>query len=133
MPLLPGWRKEGSKYVSGNAEPVSKRQYDNARARAIGFENYSQFQRIGKRQHYKDWLASYSQEKGTSERKARALDSEYHRLYTETFITTRKNGRRTEKDAAKMSSAPNSPFAKFLEEIGARERGATYNVGETPR
>lgn len=60
------WEREGFS---------SRRQYENSRARAAGFENYSQYQRLRKDPEYQNLLDGLARTTGQDARTLRRLDS----------------------------------------------------------
>lgn len=100
-------------------EIISRRQYENERARNEGFSSWSEYQGLARDQTYRRWLSLYADEHGVSENEARKITSDFNRSYT------RAAGDGWSRDAQ-------GSFADFLVDIGEREAEWEWDVGDTP-
>ena len=127
-PLLPGWsRAAGSgrreRYVSPTGEEVSRRQYENARAREAGFQSWSHYQRIaGARRHgarrYQRFASIYADKTGQSLKRVRGPSSDFTGMYFATDFN---------------DVSPDGSLSHFLVKMGLREPETSYPVGSSPR
>ncbi len=114
---LSGWtRLSAARYRSPEGEEVSRRQYDNARLRAIGFKSRSE----------REKLAGWS----TGEKLARDIAAKEGRsvravkrdpAFLRTAIGARREG---------MRGGPRSASARLLADAGLRDPGARNKIGE---
>lgn len=122
---LDEWERTGSPSAERyrnrrTGEELSRRQMENRRARASGWESWSEYQRVrrkGRGIHRFTEMAE--EEKGISSRKLAAPESKFMQKYRKAYragFTTGKSG----------------AFADFLEYIEVRPKDADYQVGDTP-
>lgn len=105
--------------INPQGHNVSYAQYLNAQARMSGFKSHSDYRKFAKKQ--KATLAYFRKGQGGAPKAKIALGSDNLKLFKEGLFGPHRR-----------SIAPGSPLATFLEAIGWRPKGATYDVGETP-
>lgn len=131
MAALPGWTRLGGRaerYRNPQGEEVSRRQYENARARAAGWANWSEYQRTRKSDDYNRWLNKAIDEQGLTRRDI-GVSSDFSRHYLDV-----KSARAYARDTGDESDLrdPNGTLADFLVYIGARDAEDWWDVGDTP-
>lgn len=136
MALLRGWRRvsesgrQGSgrrgrpveRFISPDGREVSRRAYDNARARAAGFKNMSEYERIAASPKFRNFARRYRDNKHPDRRidAVTGVGSRFTRMYVKGPLR------------APRGRSPRGPMARFLVFIGQREPNAQYPVGGTP-
>lgn len=123
MATLPGWQRLGGsaeRFRDPAGRVVSRRQYENVRARGAGWRSWSEYQRTRKSPQFK-----------------RAIrDAELTRREVgPTAPISRKWNKVLE---ARANDAPNlydpdGPLADYLIYIGRRQKDDWWDVGDTPQ
>ena len=124
-----GWTKlEGTaeQYLSPSGEIVSRRQYDNARARELGWENRSQFERRYQDKTYLWAWRQYRRENNLSIGAARRADRMGGPLNKKLRAAQQTGWGKTA-----AGRDPRGPMSQLLIEMGMRDPAATYPVGDT--
>lgn len=124
-----GWTKlpgTAERYLSPSGEIVSRRQYDNERAKELGWENRAQFERRYDDPTYLWAWRRYMRENKLSIQAARRADRMGGRLSTEL-----RKAQATGWGKTKEGRDPHGPMAQMLVDIGLRDPTATYPVGDT--
>lgn len=103
---------------------ISRRQYENIRARKSGWKSWSEYQRTVKTDDWLKWRGNYARRNDLAYNKAGALDSKFSRMFT-------KVKRVRERDSSLLYD-PDGPLAELLVMIGLRRPDAEYDVGDTP-
>ncbi len=115
----PGWRlttvNGTRKAINPQGQIVAYNQYLNAQARRSGFTSHSDYRKRAKVIKY------FRDKKGGIASRDLKLGSEGLRLLHTALFGPVKN-----------DYAPGGAWAKALEEMGWRPKGATYAVGDTP-
>lgn len=127
MAVLPGWKRLGGsaeRYRNPSGEVVSRRQYENERARRAGWRNWSDYQRERKSDDYNRWLNIAIDKQGLT-RKDIGMASDFSRQYLSVQLA-----RRTGDDDALRD--PEGTLANFLVYLGLRQPGDWWDVGDTP-
>lgn len=146
MASLKGWEKVPGRaqYRNPAGEVVSRRQYDNARAREVGFSSYKQWEKLShygrkasdpSRERGRDfhrWSQQWAKQHGQKPKEARRLDSEFAKQFAQTMIHQKGKNKGQFKSPARMSKKAGGPLAKLLEGVGYRQSGAGYKVGNSP-
>jgi hypothetical protein len=114
---LPGSARRFENTETG--ETLSRRQYENIRAREYGFDSWSQYQNLGRDQTYKRWLDMHAERHGISIAEARKMDSDFNEKYTAA-------------QNSDWSTNADGDFADLLVDIGEREDDWEWDVGDTP-
>lgn len=114
----PGWRPipgdPARRAVNPQGEVVSRRAYLDAQARQSGFRSYAAYSKNAK------VISSFrNAPKG---KKLLQLGSPHLATLNRLIL----------KPVGPNSTAPGSPLATFLEDLGLRPAGALYDVGDTP-
>lgn len=114
----PGWKLKTingtRRAINPQGQNVSYGQYLNAQARMSGFKSHSDYRKRAKN------VAIF---RTTSAAKAKLkLGSPDLKFLKERLLTPN----------MKNDPAPGGRLARFLEDIGWREKNATYDVGDTP-
>ncbi len=100
--------------INPEGKNVSYAQYLNAQARLSGFKSHSDYRKYASKiKGYRDTLQA---------KKALRLGSPQLRFLKEQILTPNKVN----------DVKPGGPLARFLEDIGRREKNAPYAVGDTP-
>lgn len=121
-----GWKKlpgSAERYLSPEGEIVSRRQYDNTRAEALGWHNRSEFER-----RYDDptyyWAArKIANKQGVRIQKIDRMGSKESQVLLK--------AKRTGWGKTREGRSPKGPMAKMLVDMGLRDPSATYAVGNT--
>lgn len=124
-----GWTKlpgTAERYLSPSGEVVSRRQYDNERAKQLGWENRSQFEARYQDTTYLWALRKYQRENKMSIGQVRRLD----RMGGPLSQKLRK-AQATGWGKTKEGRSPKGPMSQLLIELGLRDPTATYAVGDT--
>ena len=124
MPRLSGWTRlpgTAERYRKPDGEVVSRRQYDNARARAKGHTSYSQFQRMRKDRRYVLGERDAVLQQGITKYSTRRLESEYNTLYTAMIADA----------GPDRDLSWNGPLGQYLVYTGDREADWRFDVGQT--
>lgn len=108
----------------------SRRAYEDARARAMGYSSYREWQQLRHDPQYKRWLQAASRTTGESVSKLRRLDSELSRRMA---AVIRSGALRPREERPSGWNRSGGPLARLLEYTGLREQDAPYRVGESPR
>lgn len=132
---LPG---SARRYRTPRGEVISRRQYDNLRARQAGFESRSEIERFrqssaGRRWRFK--LRSHDPSaRGDWQTMHAAYEVERRRQRLPTHLTTDRWGKPVEytrdEDDPELVAA-GGPLDELLVALGHRDPGASWNVGET--
>lgn len=126
--------KSGKWQTVTPGERVSRRQYENVRFQANGWESKAEYERIarakrplrmydqGRHVHeadaYRTWARIYSEEHATPVPKG--PDNEYSRAFAAALHDKFRD------------TSPDSPFAKLLVIVGIRDESWQWDVGDTP-
>lgn len=82
MATLPGWQRvTRNTFLDPEGNAVSRRQYDNARARSAGFNNYEEYRRATADPVYATYLDSYVASSTDTYSSARRVDSDFNRAW----------------------------------------------------
>lgn len=118
---LPGWTKvSAARYRNPEGEEVSRRQYDNARLRALGFRSRAERERVSSDPQLRHFAQLIAQREGRSERSV-ARDPAYAKVAGEAYRT--RMGRRG-------GDEPGGAAARVLTMAGLRDADAENKVGE---
>jgi hypothetical protein len=114
----PGWqlipRDKARRAINPQGEVVSRRAYLDAQARQSGFKSYREYSKQAK------FIAPFRAK--PEGRKLLQLGSPRLATFKQTILSP----------VGPNSTAPGSPLATLLEDLGLRPKGATYDVGDTP-
>lgn len=127
MAKLPGWKRLGGsaeRYRNPEGREVSRRQYENARARAAGWGSWSDYQRHRKSDDYNRWLNVAIDNRGLTRRDI-GVESDFSRQY----LGVRQARRDNDEDALRN---PNGVLADYLVYLGLRSEDDWWDVGDTP-
>ena len=116
---------------------IPERQYSNLRYESAGWQSKSQYETVRRYMHdthpsdalkrrgfkheagaYNRWRDEYVKHTGKSLSSVSAVDSEFN----QSFARALNSG---------FGVSPNGAFADFLSDIGLRDEGAEYDVGDT--
>lgn len=103
---------------------ISRRQYENLKARAVGFKNVSEFQRMARTDDFIRFrgIAAFSAKR--SARRYAGLTSPF----TQRMLKVKRSRESERKDLYD----PDGPLAELLVWLGLRKPDAEWNVGDTP-
>lgn len=124
-----GWTKlsgTAERYLSPSGEVVSRRQYDNARAKAEGWENRSQYERRYEDPTYLWAFRQYQRNRKLTLGQARASDRMGGPLNKKL-----RAAQSTDWGKTKEGRQPRGPMSTLLVDMGLRDPSATYAVGDT--
>lgn len=124
-----GWTRLGGsseRYLSPDGREVSRRQYDNERAKAEGWDNRSQFERRYDDKTYLWAFNRYRQGQKIQITEARRLDRMGGELNKKLRAAQRTGWGKTQ-----AGRDPRGPMSKLLVDMGLRDPSATYAVGNT--
>lgn len=124
-----GWTKlagSAERYLSPSGEVVSRRQYDNARAKEEGWENRSQYERRYEDNTYLWAFRQYQRNNRLNIQQARARDRMGGELNKKLRAAQATGWGKT-----KAGRDPRGPMSQLLVEMGLRDPSATYAVGDT--
>ncbi len=114
---LSGWtRINAARYRNPAGEEVSRRQYDNARLRALGFTSRSEREKLSGWSTGEKLAADIARVEGRS---ARAVKRDP--AFLRTALQARREG---------MRGGPRSASAQLLVDAGLRDPGAKNRIGE---
>ena len=119
---LRGWKRlsgTAERYKNPKGETVSRRQYDNARARQAGYSSYSAFQREKKSSSFKRYLGAAASSRDDFNRSEITLG---RGGFIDKYNEARREGWETD---------PDSDFADFLAYTGLREPDWEWDIGDT--
>lgn len=139
--VLPGYTAlpgSSRRYRTPDGEEISRRQYDNLRARQAGFENRSELERFRSSREGRMWrFKARSHDRaarGDWELLADAREVERRRAALPTRIESDRHGRPVEvtrdDDDPELVEADGA-LARLLVALGFRDADAHWNVGET--
>jgi hypothetical protein len=115
------WRETAS------GKEISKRAYDDLRAKDVGFRNYRDYQNQRKDTEYAFWVKRYAQSEGIPEKRVRRLDSRFNERYVDTFRSP------TGRPKKRLSNESGKPKDRWLRFLGLRRTEMKWPVGETDR
>lgn len=116
-PVVKGWvRLSASRYRDPQGEEVSRRQYDNARLRALGFTSRSEREKLSGWSTGEKLAVDIAQREGRSTRSVKRDPA-----FLRTAMKAKREG---------MRGGPRSASAKLLVDAGLRDPGATNKIGE---
>jgi len=124
-----GWTKlagTSERYVSPDGHEVSRRQYDNERAKEQGWSNRSEYERRYEDKNYLWALRQYQRANKMTISQARAAD----RLGGDLNKKLRA-AKATGWGKTQAGRDPRGPMSKLLVDMGMRDPSATYAVGDT--
>lgn len=127
--LRPGWTRvsgTAERFISPEGEEVSRRQYDNLRARELGWQSRSEYERRFEDPTYLWAWNTYRHNQKMTITRARQLDRMGQPLDRELLAAKRTGWGKT-----KAGRDPNGPMSKLLVDMGIRDPFAEYAVGET--
>lgn len=135
MADLPGFTRLGGKsrrVRAPDGSEISRRQYENVKARAAGFTSWSQWQSLRKDRQYKRWLQVAERQHGKGQREP---NSTFNTLYMRAHNEHRALS--SSRIISKMSweetmGEPDSPFDDLLVYLGLRDPENDWNIGDTP-
>jgi hypothetical protein len=121
---LPGRKERYRNKRTGKT--ISRRQYENLKARAVGWSSWSEYQREAR---HDDWMrfrgiAAHQQK---LKPKRLGMTSEFSQKYL-----VMKRARNGGIHVAPDLYDPDGPLAEFLVYMGLRKPDAEWNVGDTP-
>lgn len=125
---LPGWRRLGGKaerYLDPSGKEVSRRQYENARARSAGWDSWSDYQRTRKSERFNQRIKQAIDNEAPFSKRDLGVEGTFSRAYVEVRKARRDNDQRQLRD-------PNGALADFLVIIGYRDAEDWWDVGDTP-
>lgn len=124
-----GWKRLGGtaeRYLSPEGEVVSRRQYDNLRAKAAGWDNRSQFERRYDDPTYLWAFQQYRREQKLTIQEARRQDRMGGQMNKKIRAAQVTGWGKT-----KAGRSATGPMARLLVDMGYRDPTATYAVGDT--
>lgn len=119
-----GWvRVSAKQYKNPSGETVSRRQYDNARLRALGFKNRAEAERLRASPTFRDMGTRVARARGGTPKQVKATDSEFTKLALKAFRQDwgKKGGK---------GAGPKSPMAKILTMAGLRDPDAVNRIAQ---
>lgn len=128
LPDLPGYerlRGDSARRVvdTSTGEILSRREYENRRFEAAGWESWRDYQNRAKDPAYMRWSLEAASEQKKTVRDIRHSDSEFNRLFLQ--------ARDAKFDRTAKGKNPRGPFAKLLVYAGLRQEGETRDVGDS--
>lgn len=133
---LSGWERVGKTpggsaiYRNPSGATVSRRQYENARAKQeLGLRDWRAAVKFKQElKGDKNFNRMAAKEGKNTGRKAEEIkkSAEFQKRYRETFF--RPDGSKKER----LSKKAGGPLARFLEDMGLRYEGADWDIGDTP-
>lgn len=145
--LLPGYKKvpgSSRRYVTPSGQEISRRQYENIRFQKAGWHSWSEYQRVAKTPEYRRFVkAAETYEKtdrswprqkrkhwdfeeylrrgsrGPSRTGYKNPDSEFNEAFLKAYRSD-------------FDPSVGGPFEEFLIDIGLREPGMQFDIGDTP-
>lgn len=124
-----GWTKlsgTAERYLSPSGEVVSRRQYDNARAKEQGWNNRSEYERRYEDKTYLWLYRQYQRNNKLTVSQARVEDRMGGKLNKKLRAAQQSGWGKTA-----AGRDPRGPMSKLLVEAGLRDPSATYAVGDT--
>ncbi len=124
-----GWTKlagTAERYLSPSGEVISRRQYDNLRAQAEGWDNRSQYENRYNDSTYLWAFQQYRREQKLSIQQARRSDRMGGAMNKKLRAAQATGWGKT-----REGRAARGPMARLLVEMGYRDPSATYAVGDT--
>lgn len=106
---------------------ISRRQYENLKARAIGWGSWSEYQRESRKDDWIRWRGIAAHKAGKKPKAFATMSSEFSQRYL-----TLKRARNGGTYVAPDLYDPDGPLAEFLVYLGLRKPDAEWIVGETP-
>lgn len=122
MATLPGWTALGGssrRFLNPAGQEVSRRQYENARAAASGWQSWSQYQRVRNTDDFARW-AGIAKEKGDRVGPDSDLATKYAAV------------EKARDEGASDLYDPDGPLADLLTYLDLRAEGDWWDVGDTP-
>lgn len=123
--------KRARRYLTPEGKSISRRAYEDIRARKRGFSSWREIQRASSisRGHrdiegrvdsedYARWLTRASKEHGVTKGELENPDSEFNRLLAKAADDD-------------WSHEAGGTFDDFLQYVGVRDEGADYDIGDT--
>lgn len=139
--ILPGYTAlpgSARRYETPSGEVISRRQYDNIRARQAGFESRSELERFRSSKEGRMWrfkARSHDRSaRGDWQLLADARSVERARSQLPKRKEVDRHGRPvwvTRDDDDPLLTDPDGPLARLLTALGFRDADAHWNVGET--
>lgn len=127
MAPLPGWKRLGGsaeRYRAPSGEVVSRRQYENVRARQSGWRSWSEYQRTRKSPQFK---------RAVEDAIAKGTVTHKRDVGPNAPISQKWNAvLKARADDAPNLYDPDGPLADYLIYIGRREPDDWWDVGDTP-
>jgi hypothetical protein len=117
---LPG---RSERYKRGS-KVISRRQYENLKAKLVGWRSWSEYQREARTD---DWIRF----RGIAAFSAGKKPKAYAGL-TSDFAQRMLGVKRAREDDASNTYDPDGPLAELLVFLGLRKPDAEWNVGDTP-
>ncbi len=139
MAKLPGWKRlpgRNERYIDPSGKEVSRRQYENERARHSGWRNWSDYQQTRKSDDYNRWVKRAIDEQGLTRRDI-GPGTEFSRQYLQVSAMRQLQNQSVEGEtdyeiAENALNSPDGPLAQLLISAGLRPPDAEYDVGDTP-
>lgn len=103
---------------------ISRRQFENLKARAVGFKNVSEFQRMARTDDFLRFRGIAAFRAGRKPRNFAGLTSPF----TQRMLKVK---RARQSDSGALYD-PDGPLAELLVWLGLRKPDAEWNVGDTP-
>jgi hypothetical protein len=103
---------------------ISRRQFENLRAKAVGFKNVSEFQRMARTDDFLRFRGIAAFSAGKKPRGFAGLRSPF----TQRMLKVK----RAREHDSKHLYDPKGPLAELLVWLGLRKPDAEWNVGDTP-
>lgn len=139
-------------YRAKNGVVISRRAWEDIRARESGFKNWAHWQDLRKDKLYIRMMREAITNKGMAYKNIRPVTSEFNQTFApaqrgfdlhhriKDIRETAKNGKgnakilaRTElKEYEAIYESANGPVAEFLTYTGLRSASASYDVGDSP-
>lgn len=123
-----GWTKlpgSSERYLSPDGREVSRRQYDNERAREAGFANRSEFENRYKDPKWRWAVENLAQAEGKTRRQIDRIGSRETEMI--------RKAQRTSWGRTPAGRRPEGDMGRLLVAMGLRDPSDSYPVGETQR
>jgi len=125
---LEGWRKlpgKAERFINPSGTVVSRRQYENERAKRAGWKNWSDYQRTRKSESFNNRLKQAVANDAPITRRDVGVEGDFSRAYVDVRNACADN------DVVELRD-PNGALADFLVLIGYRDADDWWDVGDTP-
>jgi hypothetical protein len=126
---LPGTAQRYKNKRTGKV--ISRRQYENLRARSLGWDSWSEYQREAKKPDWIRWVGIEARREGLSATKKGNFYYPQFGMasrFAQNYIPLK---RARDRDSSILYD-PEGPLADWLVYLGLRQPDADWDVGETP-